>query len=201
MLAEGPRTIHAKGAVGYKYLESMLGLFWHCKSFATFRSCRIYCDACGDDDAGFLPPLVRIAEWERRKDLLELKPSWPNVNITLLELSLDCPQVEQAVCRVQELIDSKCLTSFGLSTRRKFGEIEFDDLGHLRIEAEAGWQTVARAFWLSEAGDCSDIFDTMTSVVQEHGSVSSSRRWIERYDKSPTSAPWEWDYVMRKLHA
>lgn len=198
VLVEGPDTIHSKDGSGSSHLSSSCSLFWHDSTFTKFRSCRIYCDGSGDDDSGFLPPLVRIAEWERHEDLAEGPPAWPHVLIDLLQVPLDCPEIQREVSRVQALADSNRLTTFGLPTRRNFGDAELGSFGHLRIEAHAGMQTISRAFWLSEAEDCCDLFDSMISVARSCGSVADRERWVERYDRSlddiTTGASWVWNY-------
>jgi hypothetical protein len=197
-LVEGPQTIHEKEKVGVSYLSSVFNLFWHDAAFTTFRSCRIYCDACGDEDSGFRNPLARIAEWERQGDVLDVNLSWPNVDVKLIEIPLDCPEIQREVTRVQALADQSHLTTFGLPTRRDPGGIAAGPSAHLRVGFQAGWQTVSRALWLSEATECINVLDSVSAVVTAFGAPATLGRWIERYDQSFDSiigsARWLWDF-------
>ena len=173
--------------------------FGHCNSFSVFRSCRIYCDACGDEESGFLPPLARIAEWDRGSDLQNPGSLWPDVVVDLLELNLDCFELQAEIKSLQQRLDPQKLVYFGLPVRRDFGNTELDELGHLKIETNAGWQTVVREFWLSEVPDFADAFDTIQSTINEFGQPADLRRWVERYDKSPEELAdgdsWHWNYT------
>ncbi len=197
-LVEGPHTIHEKGKIGVSYVSTVFDLFWHDAAFMTFRSCRIYCDACGDEDSGFLKPLVRIAEWERQVDVHVVCPPWPNVVVRLIEVPLDCPEIQREVTRVQALADQSHLTTFGLPTRRDPGGIAAGPSAHLRVRFHAGWQTLSRAFWLSEAPECIDVFESVSAVAAASGAAATPSRWVECYDQSFDSisggARWLWDY-------
>ncbi len=198
LLLEGPRSIHEANSIGTSYLEASTSLFWHCNSWSNFRSCRVYCDACGDDDTGYLNPLVRVASWNRKADLQTADSSWPNVRVELLELPLDCPDLQRQIERLQRQLDGATLVHFGLPVRRNFGDTKADSSGYLKIETQAGSQTISRGFWISEAQAFADALETIESVVRQTGVPTELERWVERYDQSPdqiaTNSTWEWNY-------
>ena len=198
MLVEGPRTIHRSNAIGNTYVESSTALFWNCPTFSRFRSCRIYCDACGDEDSGFLKPMVRFAHWERGEDVRNLKTSWPNVVVCLSELPLDCSTLQLQIETLQRRIDTESFIYFGLPVRRNFGENVECGGGRFRIETIAGWQSLNREFWVPDDSDWMAIFDTIQRVVDTVGRAAVLPDWVERYDHSPaqiaTNTAWEWDF-------
>ena len=197
MLVSGPDTIHESESVGNSYVEASTSLYWNDASFGTFRSCRIYCDACGDDENGFLLPMARIAEWNRRHDM-ETPPSrWPNVGIRLLTMSLDCRELQAEIESIQRRMDSSMLTSHGLPTRRNFGDAELGCDGKLRIESKAGQQSITRDFWLGESSGFLGAFDSLVAIVDDIGTLVEDGCWVERYDHSPnllaSGLGWDWD--------
>lgn len=198
MLVEGPRTIHRSNAIGNKYVESSTAFFWNCPTFSRFRSCRIYCDACGDENSGFLNPMVRFAYWERGEDARNLKPSWPNVVVYLSELPLDCSTLQLQIETLQRRIDTESFIHYGLPVRRNFGENVESGGGRLRIETSAGWQSINREFWISDDSDWMTMFDTIQHVVDAEGRAAVLPDWVERYDQFPaqlaSSTTWEWDF-------
>jgi hypothetical protein len=98
----------------------------------------------------------------------------------------------------QALADQSHLTTFGLPTRRDPGGIAAGPSAHLRVRFHAGWQTLSRAFWLSEAPECIDVFESVSAVAAASGAAATPSRWVECYDQSFDSisggARWLWDY-------
>ena len=98
----------------------------------------------------------------------------------------------------QALADQSHLTTFGLPTRRDPGGIAEGPSAHLRVRFHAGWQTLSRAFWLSEAPECIDVFESVSAVAAASGAAATPSRWVECYDQSFDSisggARWLWDY-------
>ena len=116
MLVGGPDTIHETENVGNSYVETSTSVHWNDASFGLFKSCRLYCDACGDDESGYLLPMARIAEWNRRVDMDTPPLAWPNVNIRLLTLEMDSPQLQTEIESLQRRLDVQMLTTHGLPT-------------------------------------------------------------------------------------
>jgi len=197
MLVRGPDTIHESENVGNSYVEASTSLYWNDASFGHFRSCRIYCDACGDNDAGYLRPMARIAEWDRPSDMETPELSWPNVKIRLLSFGLDCPSLQAEIESLQKQLDTSMLSSYGLPTRRDFGDAELGTHGKLRIDSGAGWQTITRDFWLGESTQFLNTFDSLQSIVDNLGMPVDDYDWVERYDHSPEQLAaghrWDWD--------
>ena len=197
MLVGGPDTIHETEYVGNRYVEASTSVHWNDASFGLFKSCRLYCDACGDDESGYLSPMARIAEWNRRADMDTPPLAWPSVNIRLLTLEMDSPQLQTEIESLQRRLDAQMLTTYGLPTRRDFGDTELGTMGKLRIESSAGWQTISRDFWLGESPEFSNTFDSLQAIIDNIGTPVDDFRWIERYDHSPdqlrTGHRWDWD--------
>ena len=141
--------------------------------------------------------MARIAEWNRRVDMDTPPLAWPNVNIRLLTLEMDSPQLQTEIESLQRRLDVQMLTTHGLPTRRDFGDTELCTMGKLRIESSAGWQTISRDFWLGESPEFSNTFDSLQAIVDDIGTPVDDFRWIERYDHSPdqlrTGHRWDWD--------
>ena len=195
MLVAGPETIHEVTSVGNSYVEASTSLQLNNSSFTFFRSCRIYCDACGDDESGYLLPLARIAEWDRGADMRDSELQWPNVDIRLLEIELDCPALQDEIETLQKRMDTNLLTSYGLPTRRNFGDAELGSQGVLRIETSAGWQSMSRQFWLGETSQFLDAFDSICRVIDNIGRPVDVTNWVERHEHSPdvlSTGKW-WD--------
>ena len=89
MIQDGPNSIHEKGSVGIRYLTPAISLYWHCNMLAKFKACQIYCDASGDEESGYFPPLARLAEWDRSTDMQTFDIAWPNVSVELFQLDPD----------------------------------------------------------------------------------------------------------------
>jgi hypothetical protein len=197
MLVAGPDTIHKSENVGNAYLEASTSIHWNDASFGLIRSCRIYCDACGDDESGYLLPMARIAEWNRRRDMETPPQYWPNLAIQLLTLSLDCQKLQTEIESLQRRLDTGMLTSYGLPTRRNFGGAELGSYGKLKIESRAGWQNIAREFWLGESIEFLNTFDSLRAIVDDTGTPIDDDRWVERYDYTPAQLAsghtWDWD--------
>ena len=100
-LLDGPKTIYSSRGNSHSYLESMISIRWHSETFDEWRSVRVYCDANGSDEDGYLEPMVRFTTWDREKDLA-LQPTWPNVLIELATLLIDSLELQSAVHRLQE---------------------------------------------------------------------------------------------------
>lgn len=196
LLVRGPETIHLSDAIGRTYVSAASSLFWHCREFVRFRSCRIYCDACGDESSGFLLPLARLASWNRSRQAQGEDGAWPNFEVELLELPLDCIELQQAIGQMQQQLDQPQLQHFGLPTRRDFGESKTSDAGHLTIKSSAGSQWLERSFWIAEAEQFKPTFDGIVNVVRRLGSAVDTNRWVEQYDQTPLgiSCSWHWDY-------
>lgn len=203
MLVDGPRSIHRSDAIGTTYVESSTAIHWNCPHFSQFRSCRIYCDACGDEDSGFLNPLVRFASWDRGNDIHNLKPSWPNVVIQLWQLPLDCPELQSEIEALQHRTDTARLVHFGLPVRRDFGENTRCDGGRISVETYAGWQSVKREVWIPADSNWAGTLDTIQSIVYAIGHTAVLSEWIERYDNSPeqlaSGTAWEWDFQPHEI--
>ena len=197
MLVGGPDTIHESDNVGNSYVQASTSVHWNDASFGLFRSCRIYCDACHDDESGYLLPMARIAEWNRRIDMDTPPLSWPNVNVRLLTFELDCPRLQAEIETLQRRMDTQMITKHGLPTRRDFGDAELGTAGKLRIESSAGWQTLSRDFWLGESPEFLNTFDSLQTIVDDIGTPVGDACWIERYDYSPDLLSmghrWDWD--------
>ena len=198
MLVSGPKAIHQTGSVGTSYVEASTSLLLNDASFSKFRSCRIYCDACGDDESGYLTPLVRITEWDRGSDIKLLDTQWPNISIRLLEIGLDCPILQNEIVTLQKLIDTQMFKSYGLPTRRNFGDEKLGSHGILRIETSAGWQDLSRDFWLGESSTFLNTFDSLCTIAGDIGSPADLSQWVERYEHSPdilsSGKWWDWNY-------
>lgn len=198
MIQEGPSTIHAADSVGTSYVEASTSLFWRSEKFSNLKSCRIYCDACGDEEFGFLNPIARIASWNIEADFRNVTHMWPNVIVKLIELPLGCPEIDGLVQRTQKKMETIKLSRFGLPDRRNFGDFNSNPGGHIRIETEAGWQSLIRSFYISEAPEFSDTLSTFESVIYDVGQSVDTANWVERYDYSPaekTERFWEWNYL------
>ena len=197
LLVSGPDTIHKSENVGNCYVQASTSVHWNDASFGNFRSCRIYCDACGDDESGYLLPMARIAEWNRRLDMETPPLHWPNVDIQLMTLSLDCHELQAEIESIQKRLDTKMLSSHGLPTRRNFGDAELGSNGKLKIESNAGWQTITRDFWLGESTEFLNTFDSLRAIVDDTGTLVDDGCWVERYDHSPAQLAsgrrWDWD--------
>src|SRR6056297_2957166 len=177
----------------------MHSLFWNDAAFSAFCSCRIYCDACGDEQSGFLPPLARIARWHRLADVRDQSSAWPSVSIELWSLSPDCPQLHAEVKRQQRLVDRPVLEKFGLPVRRDFGDGGTSSSGQLCIETEAGWQSLSRRFWLKDLIGYADALDRLVAIIRSRGRLSSTAAWTERYGRSPMTASHHWDWNYRAI--
>jgi len=121
-LLDGPKTIHSSSGDSHPYLESMICIRWHSETFGEWRSVRIYCDANGTDEDGYIDPMVRFARWDRTKDIVVLRPSWPSVLIDLATLPIDSLELQAAVHKLQEVVGQVPFVAHGLPTRRNFGE-------------------------------------------------------------------------------
>jgi hypothetical protein len=199
MLVTGPDTIHEAASVGNSYVEASTSLHLNNSSFTSFQSCRIYCDACGDDESGYLQPLARIATWDRDADMKITGLQWPNVDIRILEIELDCPALQNEIETLQKRMDANVLTSHGLPTRRNFGDAELGSQGVLRIETRAGWQRLSRQMWLGETPQFLDTFDSLCGVIENIGRPIDVANWVERHEHSPeilsTGKWWDWNYT------
>ena len=197
MLVRGPETIHKSENVGNTYVQSSTSVHWNDSAFGMFRSCRIYCDACGDDESGYLLPMARISEWNRRADMQSPPRNWPNVKFRLLTFGLDCPELQAEIESLQKRMETEILTSYGLPTRRDFGDAELGPHGVIRIESNAGWQNISRNFWLGESTTFLNTFDSLVSIVNDIGKPVDSALWVERYDHSPeqlaSGGGWDWN--------
>ena len=198
MLVAGPDTIHQAGSVGNSYVEASTSLHQNDSSFTTFRSCRIYCDACGEDETGYLLPLARIAKWDRAADMKTAGLQWPNVDIRLFQIELDCPELQSVIETIQKRMDGNMLTTHGLPTRRNFGDAEHGSHGLLHIETSAGWQRLSRKVWLNETPQFLDVFDSLCNVIDNIGRPVDVAQWVERHEHSPEILSrgkwWDWNY-------
>src|SRR5262245_4368019 len=130
-LLDGPKMIYSGRDNSHSYLESMISIRCHSETFDEWRSVRVYCDANGSDEDGYLEPMARFATWNRAKDIFVLRPSWPNVLIELATLPIDSLELQAAVHRLQAVVGQVPFVAHGLPTRRNFGEYAGDDKGHL----------------------------------------------------------------------
>ncbi len=73
-LLSGPGSVYPADKNRALYLESSISIQWRSEDLRNFRSMRIYCDASGDDEEGYLEPMVRFASWNRSEDIHALKP-------------------------------------------------------------------------------------------------------------------------------
>src|SRR6266403_637673 len=79
MLLSGPESLYPAGGDGNSYLWSTVSMRWHSQTFDSWRSVRVYCDANGSDEEGYLEPMARFASWDRERDLFVVRPPWPTV--------------------------------------------------------------------------------------------------------------------------
>src|SRR5437870_1818786 len=129
-LLSGPESIYPVGGDGHSYVWSTVSMRWHSQTFSEWRSVRVYCDANGSDDEGYLEPMVRFASWDRENDILRVRPPWPNVLVELEGLPIDSLDLQAVVRRLQEALAQVPIVAHGLPTRRNFGEFSGDQRGH-----------------------------------------------------------------------
>jgi hypothetical protein len=181
-LLDGPKTIHSSG--GKSYLESMVSIRWHSETFGEWRSVRIYCDANGNDEDGYLEPMVRFATWDRAKDIFVLRPSWPNVLIELATLPIDSLELQAAVHKLQEAVGQVPFVAHGLPTRRNFGEYSGGDRGHLTVQVSSGWQELERAVHVAEVPALYETASILEAELRRLATPVERQLWLERYDRS-----------------
>ena len=182
-LLDGPKTIHSSSGDSHSYLESMISIRWHSETLGEWRSMRIYCDANGSDEDGYIEPMVRFATWDRTKDILVLRPSWPSVLIELATLPIDSLELQAAVHRLQEVVGQVPFVAHGLPTRRNFGEYAGDDRGHLTVQVSSGWQELERAVHVAEAPALYETSSIVEAELRRLAIPVERHVWLERYDR------------------
>lgn len=197
LLLRGPEAIFPSGGDRHLWLGSALAITWHSDTLGVWRSLRIFTDANGSDEDGFLPPIVRFATWDRATDTQQRECRWPNVSTELVALPLDSVELQVAITAFQEAVAKVPFEACGLATRRNFGACPADNRGHLSVTLSSGWQELDRAFWVASAPTVHEASKLLETDLRRLARPEPRDRWSERYDRTPdelveTSA-WFWD--------
>ncbi|MFH5803118.1 hypothetical protein [Alienimonas sp. DA493] len=198
-LTKGPWTLHVPDRVGWKYVESQHSLHWHDPQGLTWRSVRLYCDACGDDEEGYLDPIARLARWDRLDDLQAAPEGWPDVRIERFRLPLDCPTVQAEVRRQQEAVQALRFRTLGLPTRRDFGEHGPWEAGRFEIRTGGGWDDLKWRGDLGTDSPLADALDRLAAIVRDAGDPLPPTAFVECYDTSfealADGRRWDWNGI------
>jgi len=197
MLLIGPQTIFPASGDRHMYLEAAVSIQWHSETFGHWRSVRIYCDANGSDEEGYLEPMVRFAAWHREKVVLVTRPPWPSVTIELLKLPVDSSDLQIGIRKLQEVMGQVPFPPQGLPIRRNFGACPGDDTGHFTIQVGCGWQQMERSAHVAEAPAFYDVAAALEGDLRRLAIPVERSAWSEHYELSPDemlqSKGWYWD--------
>ena len=182
-IQKGPTSIYAKPRTSYHYLLDSFSIKFHCETYKAFKTYQIFCDGEGSEERGYLPTMMRIANWNRDKDLKNSDSiDWPNVEVKYFKFLSFTPPLQELVSEVQRQLDKPRLDHFGLPELRYSGPGYAESLGDLSIKSWAGGQKIERSFYLGPEDDFKDIFDRFNKVITEHGVEDKQENWLERYD-------------------
>jgi hypothetical protein len=162
-----------------------------------WRSLRIYCDGNGDEDVGFLKPMARFATWDRKRAIEARLPALDSVRVELGEFPFDSAEIEDRVVALQTEVDRAGIRSYGLGTRRNFGEFPSVADGYLFVDLVSGHQVVSRSAWISEAHRLNRAAEDLNKALHRHSTEVDRAHWLEAYDWSPREISerkgWEWN--------
>ena len=197
MLISGPSAIYAQRHDSSRYVESVISMRWRSAQCEQWRSVRIYCDGNGDEVAGYLRPLVRFANWDRRTALERRESAWTSVSVELAELPFDSPDIENRVIALQRAMDRPSIGSHGWVTRRNHPELPAIEAGFLFVYLESGHQSASRSAWVSEAEQLNRAAEELSDCLRRHSAPVNRSEWLEAYDWSPGEITsrhgWKWD--------
>jgi hypothetical protein len=197
LLVTGPSAIYAQPRDSSRYVESVISIRWRSAQCEQWRSVRIYCDGNGDEVEGFLKPLARFATWDRKTALEVRPPALTSVRIELSEFPFDSTDIEDRVVALQTEVDRAMISSYGLGTRRDYGDFPDVTGGYLFVDLVSGHQDVSRSAWISEAPRLNRAAEDLSEALRRHSTPVDRAKWLEAYDWSPDELAdrkgWEWD--------
>jgi hypothetical protein len=197
MLVDGPNLILKKDEDGPSCIEKCVSIVWAHESRVQLRSVHIYCDASGSDEEGYLKPIVRFASWERKKDVIELRPAWPQVVVELAELPSNSVELQTVVQTLQVVVGSIPFAPKGLATYRNFGELPEGSHDEVTIGLSSGWQYLERRLFVCEAPGLYEAVQQAETLLRKLGTIVDRNSWEEMYDQAPKDLvrdkSWRWN--------
>lgn len=197
MLIDGPYHIYSRAGESRRCVSTALSLKWHSAQYEQWRSVRIYCDGNGDEEVGYLKPMARFANWDRKTDLALKQSPWPSVRVELSDFPFDSTHIEDRVIALQKEVDRAMIRSYGLVTRRDYGDSPSVADGYLFVDLGSGHQDVSRSAWISEAPCLNRAAEDLYDALRRHSTPVDRANWLESYDWSPSELAhqkmWKWD--------
>ncbi len=175
-----------------RYLEKTIAIRLHRFDTVPMRTITLYTDASGDDEIGYLAPLLRIASWDRKKDMQLVQLDWPHVEVQFSILDFDSDKLQTAIKAFNAVIAKTPFPNQKLATRRDFAEPDEDELspyqGMLVIRTDSGaWQGLERHFHVHIPAQIYEAVMTLEASLASLASISEQQAWQEYYDQSLTT--------------
>ena len=195
----GPRALIPPPALDdFGWLEPELRLIhWKAPGYKK-ESVTLFTDNTVNRDDHFLQPIIRLAFWERGRDI-QTRPHWPSITIQFGYFSDDDHQLlHNTIYQFHQTLSSTPFLAFGISANREVPDFPHNDRGELEIFASNGVQSVEITTPALPNGDeLTDQFFFLFAQLKAACRPFDHKDWRERYnynlrDVTPFQA-WDWD--------
>jgi hypothetical protein len=197
MLLSGPEAVYPNTNDKHGYVCSDIYIKWHSADFGQWSSIRIYSDGDGDEIRGYLNPMIRFANWDRKKAMAEDQDPLSSVSVVLSTLPFESIEVTNSIIALQTEIDRPLLRERSFTTKRQCSDSPEFTGGHLSVEVSSGWQSISRSAWITESPGLHKVIENLKETLQRAMSIVAREDWLEYYDWSPSEIAgrrgWKWD--------
>lgn len=205
-IIHGPEAIHPPANIDdFGWVECDLRLQITSLDGKWEESIAIYTDCTMNRYEDYLKPVIRHAQWHRRKDqvrALRAEITWPEIEISLSYFHEHYDSVDTLIRQIQSELISIPFAISGLTTEREgpeLPEIEHPDGGYITIYSRNGTQSIEFATPMLVNNQLTTIFSQSFSQLKSLVTPLSKEGWREVYyrnlDNTEPGEIWYWDYV------
>jgi hypothetical protein len=200
-LLQGPFNLQPPRELDdYGWLERELGIVLRTPR-GVARSVAVYVEATADREENLLPPVLRMAQWNRQADIRRAqtgKLAWPTERVRLGSLAGREAEVDLVIRALGRLAQLP-FAPFGLGAHRPLPGMTAGNAGHYQLYLRNGIRSVEFEAPVSdEDGGLSEAVLGAVEQLASLGRPIEPTGWRESYpydlDRGHGGAMWTWSY-------